>query len=219
MASQSNSNKAFPIKFKVVQHIRGQQQSETIIYAQPKINNSYFMHAKTHKNESTAVINEENEPYDEVEAKVRHISKHPQWGDDLEKDEDKPIINCIGRVYFRVNENDTFLRSGTGTVIKKLENDFIAILTCAHIVVGDDGNYHDTIWFSPNPEDINEYDTPKYGLRCFAYYPKERYNQGYNPQEKHSENDMAILICKDREKYYQNISVNNVMRLIDSNQK
>eukprot|EP01084_Bolivina_argentea_P146745 256869_1 len=196
MASQTNSNKAFPTKFKVVEHVRGHQQAGTTAYAQPKIIIPNFTHEKIHKknvidvneskiqnidaveeicvvksddtpepeNQSTEAKSDDNQQNDEVEsaeqenvvvAQVEQISK---LYDDIDDDQDGAIINCIGRVYFRLNTNDENLHSGTGTVIKKFANDFIAILTCAHVVVKDDGNEVDRIWFSSNSEDRNDND-------------------------------------------------------------
>eukprot|EP01084_Bolivina_argentea_P180846 312414_1 len=150
MAAQSNSDEELPIKFTVVEHIRAQQQSATFTYSQPNITNSDFMHVKTHK-KNVIDVNQSVVQNIYVEAKVENISKHPQWGDDLDDDEDAPIINCIGRVYFRIEDKDkndedapvndvdddedapVILCSGTGTVIRKLgKNLYCNINMCTY---------------------------------------------------------------------------------------
>eukprot|EP01084_Bolivina_argentea_P146744 256868_1 len=178
MMLQTQDRKAFPSKIKVVEDIRGRQQAGPS-YDQPTIiipnieANGISKRKSIDVNESLVtnidtideicVVGSDDkskqaEQENVIVAHVEQISKHPEWGDNINDDQDAAIINCIGRVYFRLNENDNELRSGTGTVIKKFGNDFIAILTCAHVVVKDDGNEVDRIWFSSNSEDRNDND-------------------------------------------------------------
>eukprot|EP01083_Nonionella_stella_P080814 222215_1 len=130
----------------------------------------------------------------------------------------RSIVKCIGEVIIRPTKADTDAQqmgSGTGTAFRKLDHGYIAILTCAHNVIGDDGKPYYKIWFDPDPSN-KEYTA----LICAAwYYPNDRYEMKYDVNQKHSEYDLAILICKDTNDWFESIDLNNEIHVADSNAK
>eukprot|EP01083_Nonionella_stella_P164010 541572_1 len=132
--------------------------------------------------------------------------------------DERSIVKCIGEVIIRPTKAATDadeMGSGTGTAFRKLNHGYIAILTCAHNVIDDDNEPYYKIWFDPDPSS-HEYTA----MICVAwYYPNDRYEMKYDVNQKHSQYDMAILICKDKDNWFESIDLNDEIHVVDSNDK
>eukprot|EP01083_Nonionella_stella_P295641 1004713_1 len=100
------------------------------------------------------------------------------------KSDKRSIVKCIGEVIIRPTKAAVVaaeMFSGTGTAFRKLAHGYIAILTCAHMVIGDDNVPYYKIWFDPDPSS-HEYTA----MICVAwYYPNDRYEMKYDANELH----------------------------------
>eukprot|EP01083_Nonionella_stella_P262009 891419_1 len=132
--------------------------------------------------------------------------------------DERSIVKCIGEVIIRPTKAATDadeMGSGTGTAFRKLNHGYIAILTCAHNVIDDDNEPYYKIWFDPDPSSDE-----LTAMNCVAwYYPNDRYEMKYDANELHSEYDMAILICKDKNNWFESIDLNNEIHVAYSNDK
>eukprot|EP01083_Nonionella_stella_P175968 614399_1 len=215
--SYESDDEDFPDDFTIVTHKRGQQAAGDDRLEMIKSTITTFQNiSKENKNkgndldEIASVIAQRmsnDEEKTKYESQLNAISK---------KADDRSIVKCIGRVFIQRKATtpvDQF-HSGTGTVFKKWENGYIAVLTCAHNILDDDNTEAHKIWFAPDPQNKDL----KTRLKCIAwYYPRDRYECKYDTTQKHDPYDLGILICKDKHNYYDAVNVNDDIRIIDSN--
>eukprot|EP01084_Bolivina_argentea_P035108 65123_1 len=152
--------------------------------------------------------------------------------------DNRSIIQCIGQVLSCFEQDDkddiTKFTGGTGTIIKRLDQNYVAILTCAHNVAkavlkvddnndndddsddnDDDSNDNDAdsdededeplqeptkMYFLPDSYDKDKSISNK-KLKCVKW----RYHKDFDPLANSDPYDLAVVICKDKQKYYANI--------------
>eukprot|EP01083_Nonionella_stella_P158867 517557_1 len=221
--SYESDDEDFPDDFTIVTHKRGQQAVSLAASSgddmAPMIKSAIIKFQNISKenkikgNDLDKIVSvivhdmSNDEEKTKYESQLSAISK---------KADDRSIVKCIGRVFIQRKATTSQLHSGTGTVFKKWENGYIAVLTCAHNILDDDNTEAHKIWFAPDPQNKD----PKTKLKCIAwYYPRDRYECKYDTTQKHDPYDLGILICKDKHNYYDAVNVNDDIRIIDSNQK